>query len=757
MSPESQTTNDSGWLTIVTLRVFFQKSTFSPSFREKLRDSAPSKIPCTCHQLSDLHPGHNSKNLLRGLLPSNHFTVRFIISGAEKVEQAKRLCTPRANQQFDDAKEFRFWIRSLAILLSELCESDHTRDYHSGQRDLGVRPFRTASLTNSSVNEDLGRILNTPLSPSEQQGHGMGYVYVLRSQMGPSTMALLKIGFSKFHPEHRAHELARCLARPEVVSHTPLVPHAKRLESIIHTELQSCRKIQSCPRCCKDHQEWFAISHADSREVLTRWSTWILQRPYVDGKLTDEWKDHLAANDLKSLDDSTSLAGFWRTVIDDFPQNGSKDDRSQRIGQYLSDCYWDFMCDQLGTTQYGKDFCDSLRGDMPLGPSGTGTWRDDLQASFDAVGEQLRDLQMRDDDDEMDDDEMDDDEMDDDDALANLPIEGVLRPGISHNDRIEDLDAPISAYFSTATPLGRMYHPETKFRHLLKQDRSPGPLLRSFRRQEAESRAATRDMLKLHESMKTLKTGAFSVSDPILGVTESPMGDATMLPVLAIKDLKYLNPLVANWVGMTPTNVGFQYIQEAYANGKWMGRKPRFQLPKAYRRAGYKSLFAKGADNASSSKRPAQERAKDGKTTLEPLGDDVDPEQIYDRPTFQLARGLHSNEFKWTVPIDDELIQKVNQGLEEIRNGGRANFEKKLAKSLRDVGVELSMSEDEDMTDSDSFVSSDSSSSEEEGGEVHAEPSSGTLPTVPAKRRKESSGCIDPISAKKAKSWLQSL
>jgi hypothetical protein len=685
------------------------------------------------------------------LLPSDHFTVRFIISGAEKVEQAKRLCTPQANHQFDDAKEFKFWIRSLAILLSELCEADHARDYHSGRRDFGLRPFRTGSLTNSSVNEDLGRILNTPLSPSEQQGHGMGYVYVLRSQMGPSTMALLKIGFSKFHPEHRAHDLARCLARPEVVSHTPLVPHAKRLESIIHTELQSCRKIQSCPRCCKDHQEWFAISHAESREVLTRWSTWILQRPYVDGKLTDKWKDHLGANDFKSLGDSTSLAGFWKTIIDDFPQNGSKDDRSQRIGKYLNDCYWDVMCDLLGTSQYGKDFCDSLREDMPLGPNGTGTWRDDLQAGLDAVGEKLRDFQMRDD------DRDDGYEMDDHDALANLPIEGVFRRGISLNDPIDDLDNPISTIFSTDTHLGRMFHPETKFRHLLKPDKSPGPLLRSFQRQKKESKAATRDLLKLHESMKTLKTGAFSVSDPILGLTESPMGDATMLPVLAIKDLKYLNPLVSNWVGMNPTNAGFQYIQEAYASGKWVGRKPRFQLPKAYRRAGYKSLSAKDADNASSSKRRAQERAKDGKVTPEPLGDDVEPDRIYNQPSFQLTPGLHSDKFTWTVPFNDELIQKVNQGLEEIRNGGRANIEKKLAKSFRDMGVDLSMGEDEDMTDSDSSISSDSSSSEEEGGDLHAQPSSGTLLSVPAKRRKESSCSIDLISAKKAKSWLQSL
>ncbi|KIX94918.1 uncharacterized protein Z520_09228 [Fonsecaea multimorphosa CBS 102226] len=752
MSKEPQTTNDGGWLTIVTLRVFFPKSTFSPSFRDKLTESTPSKIPCSCHQLSGLHPGHNIKDLIRGLLPSDHFTARFVISSAEKIEQAKRLCTPQANQQFDDAEEFRFWIRSLAVQLSELCESDHARDYGSDQRDFGLRPFKTGSLTKRSVSEDLVRILNTPLSPSEQQGHGMGYVYVLRSQMGPSTMALLKIGFSKFHPEHRAHELARCLARPEVVSHTPLVPHARRLESIIHTELQSCRKIQSCPRCCKDHREWFAVSHAESREVLTRWSTWILQRPYVDGKLTDKWKDHLRTKDFKSIDDSTSVAELWQTMIDAFPEGGSKDDRSQRIGKYLNDCYWDVMCDQLGTVQYGKDFCDSLREDMPLGPSGTGTWRDELQASYDAAGEKLRDLQMKE-------DGRDEGyEMNDHDPLANLSIQDVFRLGIPHRGPIGDPDTPISAIFGTDTHLGRMFHLETKVRHLWNPDKSPGPLLRSLLRQETESRSATEDLLKLHESVKTLKTGALSVSDPILGITESPLGDATMLPVLAIKDLKYLNPLVANWVGMSPTNAGFQYLQEAYASGKWFGSKPRFQLPKAYRRAGYKSLSAKDADNAPSSKRRAQERAKDGKITPEPLTADVNPDRIFNQPSFQLTRGPDSDEFKWTVPLNDELIEKVNQCLEEIRNGGRADFEKRAAKAFRDVGIDVPIDEEEEDTiESDSFISSDSSSSEEEERDLHAEPSSGTPPMAPAKRRKESSCSIDLVSAKKAKSWLQSL
>ncbi|KAH6662595.1 hypothetical protein B0J14DRAFT_570956 [Halenospora varia] len=37
------------------------------------------------------------------------------------------------------------------------------------------------------------------------------------------------------------------------------------------------------------------------------------------------------------------------------------------------------------------------------------------------------------------------------------------------------------------------------------------------------------------KAIKNLKTGAISVSDPEQGVTESPLGDATLLPVVSLK------------------------------------------------------------------------------------------------------------------------------------------------------------------------------------------------------------------------------
>ena len=122
-------------------------------------------------------------------------------------------------------------------------------------QDVSLWSFKGGQITRKNVCRDISRMLQTPLNPSEKEDHGMGYVYVWRSQLGSTTFGELKIGFSKHHPEHRSHELARCLAKPEIICHTPLLPHAKRLESIIHTELQGLSKssiAQSATRITKN-------------------------------------------------------------------------------------------------------------------------------------------------------------------------------------------------------------------------------------------------------------------------------------------------------------------------------------------------------------------------------------------------------------------------------------------------------------------------------------------------------------------------
>lgn len=333
MPPNYQEREDD-WLTVVALKVDFKTCSFGPSFREKLRRPTSSATKCSCGSLDSLRQVATNKDLIYGLLPNKTVTIRFLVASPDRISRAKTLCKSEIGRDFDSQKQFRYWILSLATLLSELCESDHDDDNrtHCGPYDFGMRPFRRIEPTKGAICEDIRRLLKMPLTPSEKYGHGMGYVYMLRSQFDVSTMAELKIGFSKFHPEHRAHELARCLARPEILSHTPLIPHAKRLEFIIHMELQACRKVQSCPRCDREHREWFTISNVDAREVVTRWRTWMLQQPYRDGMLVDEWSAHLSMQDFLSVGESNSLANVWKDITTALHRAESEHAQSQRVG-----------------------------------------------------------------------------------------------------------------------------------------------------------------------------------------------------------------------------------------------------------------------------------------------------------------------------------------------------------------------------------------------------------------------------------------
>lgn len=384
-----------------------------------------------------------------------------------------------------------------------------------------------------------------PLSPSEEAEHGMGYAYVLRSQLGSSTVGTLKIGFSKYHPEHRAHEIASCYAQPEVISHTPLLPHAKRLESIIHMELQAMRKVHSCRRCKGNHREWFTIMHRDSREVVTRWSKWILQRPYVDGDLTQEWKDHLAKKDFGSVDEDVSLANLWQSIIDNFPRGGLPGSESERIGTYLEQCHWDNICTRMGVDQLEKVAkCDKCRQyaanvrklkSLPF-PQSEGEV-DGAAERFSRMGLAI-------------------DEAQEPCSCSGPPNSDFGLVWRDQEQRI-DPDQPFGSLADKDTRLGRMFHPATPIQYIMSPEGTYSPLSILLQRQQEEERLAQEEFLDHVHSTRAIRTGARSVSDPTVGKTESPLGDATLLPVLGLKDLDHIGAVVGSWVGYTATHCGF--------------------------------------------------------------------------------------------------------------------------------------------------------------------------------------------------------
>ncbi|KAJ2982426.1 hypothetical protein NQ176_g1388 [Zarea fungicola] len=69
-----------------------------------------------------------------------------------------------------------------------------------------------------------------------------------------------------------------------------IVPHARRVEALVHKELQ-CRNIHIyCHGCLRRHEEWFEIPLAEAINVVTKWSRWMAERPYEQTYRSLKWQ-----------------------------------------------------------------------------------------------------------------------------------------------------------------------------------------------------------------------------------------------------------------------------------------------------------------------------------------------------------------------------------------------------------------------------------------------------------------------------------
>ncbi|KAH8774971.1 hypothetical protein F5882DRAFT_233074, partial [Hyaloscypha sp. PMI_1271] len=329
-----------------------------------------------------------------------------------------------------------------------------------------MRPFRSAALAPSAHRDHVVHKVREHLTENEIRDNGLGYIYILRSH-NPTTQAELKIGFSRFHPQHRSQELARCLIRPEVVAHTQLLPFAKRVEALIHAELDSFRKIQWCSWCHRNHQEWFTIAIDRARRTVARWSKFILSRPYIAGKIRDDVSNHFEYSEATSRSSEVlDPDSFWDKVVNSLPVDESRYSRVQQIGTYLN-AIWMY-----------------------------------------------RNIQ----------------------DWTNSAPDWKLVP------RPQSFDIFYDSYFCSD--------------------------------EVNEVRKAM--IRRILGYLNTTTTGARSVINPPRGTEDSPIGNATMIPVLELLDLQKVSHPVKTYIGYDRTNIGFQLIQEAYRRGEW-SNFPRFK------------------------------------------------------------------------------------------------------------------------------------------------------------------------------------
>ncbi|CZR53715.1 uncharacterized protein PAC_03595 [Phialocephala subalpina] len=608
---------------ILILRVHHNKASFTATFRTRFTTGSTHETKCSCSRIHHVWLGADDtddasrRTVLLPEIPQKTTNMTFIYRSAANTQEARDLCA--SSQTASDTTPFRKRVHELMTALAALCEAEHlsnqTKSWPTASSIL--RPFRSSNLDRNSVSEELRAKIMTPLAPSEVQGQGLGYIYILRSQLGINTLSALKIGFSKYHPEHRAHELASCLSVPEVVAHTPLIPHAKRIESLIHTELVAKRKVQACGQCGKEHREWFTISHAESREIVTRWSRWVLRQPYLDGKLSNEWRAYLQEQEFGSTNLEATIFELWGDILDNLPTQDTDSTTEEQLAAYMNACYFENL------------------GQTILGP---------LKGNFSSFHDALRD------------------------GRSGQPLE------------IHDYKRAMEEFISS----------ESKIRT------DPGLKPRSEGGSDSSKTYdfdAWKDkVFEEVKAIKNLKTGAISISDPEQGVTESPLGDATLLPVVSLKALRKMDAPARSWIGYNPTHEGFQFLQEAYQRGEWVGNIPQFKLPKAFRKAGITKLSAEAATNVkdidpSSSTQPTSSRNQP-KNCAEAQTNTGDQSGRLRGQTTRFIRSEDGDKWEFSAELNEDFLKQVNEAGELMKTPlGRALLEKEMLRSFKHYGL----------------------------------------------------------------------
>lgn len=147
-------------------------------------------------------------------------------------------------------------------------------------------PYQSEKSKKTSVFDAVYQKATAPLGVIAQK---RGFVYLFWDK---EYFGMVKIGYTKdltkrleswnqqCGREHIYHSSTECQVE---------IPHAHRVEQLVHAELKEYRKRRQCEGCGTMHKEWFDAGQAHVVKVLRKWREWILQEPYVQDKESGEW------------------------------------------------------------------------------------------------------------------------------------------------------------------------------------------------------------------------------------------------------------------------------------------------------------------------------------------------------------------------------------------------------------------------------------------------------------------------------------
>ncbi|KAM3557407.1 hypothetical protein ARSEF4850_005084 [Beauveria asiatica] len=133
-----------------------------------------------------------------------------------------------------------------------------------------------------------------------------GFVYLYQVSGNDN---LVKIGFTTGQVSTRLESWGKDCHRevtqlyPALDAICEAVPHAHRVERLVHAELMEHRVRVYCEPCEKQHIEWFKVSAKHAVAVIEKWSLWIQGMPYEKRETRQSVKWFLKADEAKRLAD----------------------------------------------------------------------------------------------------------------------------------------------------------------------------------------------------------------------------------------------------------------------------------------------------------------------------------------------------------------------------------------------------------------------------------------------------------------------
>jgi hypothetical protein len=164
-------------------------------------------------------------------------------------------------------------------------------------------PFHSPSKENTFL-KDLHTKVTSPLTTTQKKS---GYIYGFQ-RVGAN---YIKIGYTCDTVQSRVQIWERqCNQKLAIVFAEP-VPHASKLESLIHLSLYHERRSETrCNGCEKRHIEWFEVTLKRAKQVLRMWKAWIETEPYdEDGNLKPVWTKHIERFRMDKM--NSSLESWW--------------------------------------------------------------------------------------------------------------------------------------------------------------------------------------------------------------------------------------------------------------------------------------------------------------------------------------------------------------------------------------------------------------------------------------------------------------